>query len=555
MRYRILTFVLAFAPAASAWAITTTTVSFQKDADGYTDVAEMRISYDWDSTAVPINSDNARNGTDGTAVTNYLIDGFTSDDPVTTPIENSNDEQELIKFGSIIGNTAGQIPAGATILDATLTYRTYDSGTTPPSAGPFGVAALNQPFTTATRYEDFPSSNGNPLIPYRGAWFEDGADQPIGHPYATRPVGAFAGPNTGSGPTATGTNVLNGITNADVWPLVQRWSDDPSSNHGFVVQAGFTGQTNGWGFFTSGSGTVANRPKLSVTYTTDPIGISVFQRDLNGYTGDTVARLSSGADLINNSDDITIDGSTVTGSYYIDESETSTATHLRGLFKFGNVFGAGAGQAPANKTVTKAWLVLTTGLNDDNRSPGPFSVHAMLRDWDVTTLYSSFGLVPGLQEADGDMGPTLDSNYGATNGSESWFDVTSYLEAVRNGTQDFGLAVVPEANDGWGIMLNGATDVSVHPRLVVYSDLSLATVPGDYNGDNKVDASDYVLWRKDPGAHGGTPDGYNAWRSNFGFGAGAGSGSLDGGAVPEPTAWSLIMVATIAMCATSFRAR
>jgi hypothetical protein len=179
----------------------------------------------------------------------------------------------------------------------------------------------------------------------------------------------------------------------------------------------------------------------------------------------------------------------------------------------------------------------------------------MLRDWDVTTLYSSFGLVPGLQEADGDMGPTLDSNYGATNGSESWFDVTSYLEAVRNGTQDFGLAVVPEANDGWGIMLNGATDVSVHPRLVVYSDLSLATVPGDYNGDNKVDASDYVLWRKDPGAHGGTPDGYNAWRSNFGFGAGAGSGSLDGGAVPEPTAWSLIMVATIAMCATSFRAR
>jgi hypothetical protein len=38
----------------------------------------------------------------------------------------------------------------------------------------------------------------------------------------------------------------------------------------------------------------------------------------------------------------------------------------------------------------------------------------------------------------------------------------------------------------------------------------------DYNHNNLVDAPDYVLWRKDPTANGGDPDGYNTWRANFG---------------------------------------
>ena len=84
------------------------------------------------------------------------------------------------------------------------------------------------------------------------------------------------------------------------FPIIQQWSNDPTgtNKYGFVVQAGWTGQTNGWGLLTNGTATVDNRPKLSVTYTTSPIGVATFQRDLNGYTGDTVVRLSSGADLI-----------------------------------------------------------------------------------------------------------------------------------------------------------------------------------------------------------------------------------------------------------------
>jgi hypothetical protein len=67
------------------------------------------------------------------------------------------------------------------------------------------------------------------------------------------------------------------------------------------------------------------------------------------------------------------------------------------------------------------------------------------------------------------------------------------------------------------------------------------SAPGDYNNDGKVDAADYVLWRKNDinGAQG-----YTDWRTNFGTGtAGAGSGSLVGAAVPEPSACMLFVAA------------
>lgn len=66
-------------------------------------------------------------------------------------------------------------------------------------------------------------------------------------------------------------------------------------------------------------------------------------------------------------------------------------------------------------------------------------------------------------------------------------------------------------------------------------------VTGDYNGNGVVDAADYVLWRNDPGSHGGAPGGYNTWRANFGNHAGTGSG-LGASAVPEPTSLVLFLM-------------
>lgn len=107
-----------------------------------------------------------------------------------------------------------------------------------------------------------------------------------------------------------------------------------------------------------------------------------------------------------------------------------------------------------------------------------------------------------------------------------------------------------------GIIVNGAL-VTMDPDQGAFFDdlmLTLASeaLPGDYNQDGKVDAADYVVWRKNPNAHGGDPAGYNTWRMNFGAMAGSGSGNLlSAGAVPEPAAWMLLFIAMV--CVTSLR--
>ena len=92
-------------------------------------------------------------------------------------------------------------------------------------------------------------------------------------------------------------------------------------------------------------------------------------------------------------------------------------------------------------------------------------------------------------------------------------------------------------------------------RYTVVAELS----PGDYNADRKVDAADYVVWRKNVGtsnilpndAIGGTIGAvqYDQWRTNFGQSAVSGSSVGVNTTVPEPTtAVLLILAATWLVC-------
>ena len=66
-------------------------------------------------------------------------------------------------------------------------------------------------------------------------------------------------------------------------------------------------------------------------------------------------------------------------------------------------------------------------------------------------------------------------------------------------------------------------------------------LPGDFNGDAKVDAADYVVWRRGLGttyaqAH------YDIWRAHFGQTAGSGAVAALSAAVPEPATLALLLM-------------
>jgi hypothetical protein len=85
----------------------------------------------------------------------------------------------------------------------------------------------------------------------------------------------------------------------------------------------------------------------------------------------------------------------------------------------------------------------------------------------------------------------------------------------------------------------GASNVYLDNLVVINNDLPPAGLDGDFNNDGKVDAADYVVWRK--GLLAGTfgPEDYATWRSNFG--ATIGSGQL-AAQVPEPATCEIFSV-------------
>jgi hypothetical protein len=100
---------------------------------------------------------------------------------------------------------------------------------------------------------------------------------------------------------------------------------------------------------------------------------------------------------------------------------------------------------------------------------------------------------------------------------------------------------VSEGARGWDVRvanyldwINPACDGSIAPP---------SYVPGDYNSDGRVDAADYVWWRKNNGMMS-----YDTWRTNFGTMSGGGSSANTNAAVPEPATLAQLMFAAAASC-------
>jgi PEP-CTERM motif len=126
-----------------------------------------------------------------------------------------------------------------------------------------------------------------------------------------------------------------------------------------------------------------------------------------------------------------------------------------------------------------------------------------------------------------------------------WSIDGTLITTVPLSAMTFGGSQVSLGNSDGGLTGNSAANnqllnAQIFDNLKI-SDLGLA---GDYNQDLKVDAADYVEWKKAPASFGGDPGGYNVWRTNFGNPASAAGsgGSLGANSVPEPTSVTILMM-------------
>ncbi len=198
------------------------TVMFQQGLGGYAGTVDTFIQQDPPSA----NNDNA----------NLEALGWDDDDPNGT----GGDVYTAIRFAGIFGSDPSQVPVGAQIIDAFLTYTVGAA-----SGGPEGDDGL--------AYEV--------LIPWveSVSWNSFGGDP-----------GASPGDEYDPTPVATLSATPAGTFSADISAIVQAWADDPASNHGLIVRPIPSG-TNGVDLRSSEyTGDAAQRPKLTVTYMPGP---------------------------------------------------------------------------------------------------------------------------------------------------------------------------------------------------------------------------------------------------------------------------------------------
>jgi hypothetical protein len=158
-----------------------------------------------------------------------------------------------------------------------------------------------------------------------------------------------------------------------------------------------------------------------------------------------------------------------------------------------------------------------------NFNDGGDGVLADAPDWDVIETIDLTGMAAGWH--------VLGVEYDPASG-----DVTATYDAQEF---SFDYGTLPDDRDmignfyiGYRENLPGTGTSGRPPTYDLFVEGGLA---GDFNGDGKVDAADYVVWRKTDGS----PAGYNDWRTNFGRTSGSAAGQVSG-AVPEPATLSLV---------------
>jgi hypothetical protein len=485
------------------------TISFQNGFNGYNGTVQIRISSPI-GPSQPSDTGGSINDPDFVMCRKYVPD-------VT------RGSTDFWLFDNIVGTAPGQIPPNATILSARLELRTCSclTGPTPQhgtdvtSPGPMCLARMLDPnvappdenrltpahltLTQPWGVCGSPYPNWCPItsivpappLPLLWVWYDQrkgdvttpGPDYQHGD--FDRPAGGFID-----------MTVCDRVESADVTSIVQEWTNG-AANYGFVM---FADTTNAW--MVEGTGVdyhfpddLTRRPKLVVEYSPVQAQTFVFQQGTDGYAGCSMLRVGQ--------DGTTVLGSAIDpGGAFLDGGTGPTDPEFDAIIRFGNIFGSAAGQIPANTSVLKAYLAVTTPpeTNDANaHSSGPFNMHRMLVDVDWTGanhpakpfLWSEFASGDGPTVADNEISAAVSSAQAMTFDGKAFFDITSTVQAWKAGSPNYGLAIKPGTTDGWKMYWTSANDPALRPQLVI---MVARRVP-DLNGDGHVNAADFDLFR------------------------------------------------------------
>jgi hypothetical protein len=389
------------------------TATFQQGTAGYTGSFDRKIG--------PAGAGDANGADIDSDTTAYFLDGGTS------ALNDAGARHGLLRFSNI----AGGIPAGAKIISATVDMVTATVADAQ-SGGAYNLYELNTAFDGTSTWDG--TFGGDGLAGNVGA-IQGSFDRPA----AGMPIGARAD------------------------RAVESWLSG-GTNLGFGIRSDRS--TDGWSPNTTGAATVANRPKLTVNYTLDPlVDVVSYQQGANSYSGTTDLRVDSqGMDM---------SGATVEETFVDGFNAANNSADQSYLLRFGGL------DLGAYRAIHKAELVLASGFSSANAdSPGPYTVHQMLRDWSTSTTYASLDRNgdPALNgpmelQAGGTIAPAGATVSGMNDAEVMHIDVTSIVENWRAGQANFGFYIGTAGPDnggtdnGWQIFTSGAADARFRPEL------------------------------------------------------------------------------------------
>lgn len=395
----------------------------------------------------------------------------------------------------------------------------------------------------------------------------------------------FTNQDAGTGSTAT-VDMTGGTFNARFAYVLGRRSGTTTANHSGGTINVLT--NNGDMVVSDGSGntTIYNISGTATVNLLHNFLVGVFEGS-NGTVNQSGGTITAGDNVIVGRDGVgtfNLSGGTVNATnVFLGDFDTSTGTmkisggdlNVSGTFNVGGALASNAAPDRVEPTGTNGaqgqaldanGVLIVSGsgatidvggnfrANPDDKSQFRSDPIVPGGDNSATLVFEIFDAsgtslidVAGVADLDGAV-IDLDLMSGFTPAVNTTFDLLTATEfgATGTGTTEnegfgdgytlasedlgsFSLAIVPGGN---GEILQ-ATFLAAPPGLA-----------GDHNEDGSVDAADYVLWRKSPGAFGGDPGGYNAWRTNFGD-ALAGSGGASG--VPEPSSIAMLVLAGTAI--------